>query len=208
MAELPPLTVVGAGGHAKVVISAARAAGFRIAEVLDDDKATHGTRLAGVLVTGPIADLLEGASGGVVLAIGSNRTRKQISERYAVDYHAVVHPSAVIDPSVVVENGAVVFAGAVIQPDTVVRQHAIVNTSASVDHDCVIGEFAHIAPGTRLAGGVRVSRGAFLGIGACAIPGVTIGEWSSVGAGASIIGDIPDNVVAVGVPAKVLRRSV
>jgi hypothetical protein len=45
-----------------------------------------------------------------------------------------------------------------------------------------------------------------VGIGACAIPGVRIGERTIVGAGAAVVTDIPDDVVAVGVPAKVIKR--
>jgi acetyltransferase-like isoleucine patch superfamily enzyme len=56
-----------------------------------------------------------------------------------------------------------------------------------------------------LAGFVTIKSGTFIGIGACSVPGVTIGVNCTIGAGAVIIGDIPDNVVAAGVPAKVIR---
>ena len=206
MSALPPLTIVGAGGHAKVVVGAARAAGYRIEQILDDDSAKHGQHVLGVEVTGPVADILPQISHGVVLGIGANKTRDAIARRFDVDYRALVHPLALVHESVVVEQGAVVFAGAVIQPDSVIGCHAIVNTSASIDHDCSIGAFAHIAPGVCLAGGVLVGEGAFLGIGSCAIPGVKVGSWTTVGAGAAVVSDLPAGVVAVGVPARVLER--
>ena len=118
----------------------------------------------------------------------------------------MVHPAAWVDLSVELGPGAVVFAGAVIQPRTVVGAHAIVNTAASIDHDCRIGRFAHLAPGVHLAGTVTVGDGAFLGIGTVAIPGVTIGEWTQVGAGAAVVRDLPARVRAVGVPARPLEE--
>jgi UDP-perosamine 4-acetyltransferase len=101
----------------------------------------------------------------------------------------------------------VVFAGAIIQPDAVLGRHAIINTSASIDHDCAIGDFVHLAPGTRLAGNVAIDEGAFLGIGAVAIPGVRVGAWTTVGAGAAIVDTLAAGIVAAGVPARPLRKA-
>jgi acetyltransferase-like isoleucine patch superfamily enzyme len=49
---------------------------------------------------------------------------------------------------------------------------------------------------------------AFLGIGAKVIPGVKIGAGTTVGAGAVVIEDLPENVTAVGVPARVIKAVV
>jgi acetyltransferase-like isoleucine patch superfamily enzyme len=58
-----------------------------------------------------------------------------------------------------------------------------------------------VAPGANVAGCVRLEEGVFLGAGSCVIPGVTIGSWTIVGAGAAVVSDLPASVVAVGVPA-------
>ena len=52
---------------------------------------------------------------------------------------------------------------------------------------------------------VRIGRNVWLGSGAVILPGVTIGDNSVIGAGSVVTKDIPANVVAVGVPCKVLR---
>ena len=80
----------------------------------------------------------------------------------------------------------------------------ILNTGCSIDHHNVIGDHAHIAPGARLGGNVTVGQGALIGIGAVVLPGVRIGAWSIVGAGAVVTRDLPDGVVAVGSPARML----
>jgi acetyltransferase-like isoleucine patch superfamily enzyme len=64
----------------------------------------------------------------------------------------------------------------------------------------------HIAPGVRLAGDVALGDGVFLGIGAVAIPGVRVGAWTTVGAGAAVVDDLPEGIVAAGVPARQLPR--
>jgi acetyltransferase-like isoleucine patch superfamily enzyme len=48
-------------------------------------------------------------------------------------------------------------------------------------------------------------RGASIGAGAVILPGVTVGERAMVGAGAVVTKDVPDDVVVVGNPARVVR---
>jgi sugar O-acyltransferase (sialic acid O-acetyltransferase NeuD family) len=197
------VVVIGAGGHAKVVISTLTACGTPVAAVVDDDDSKWGTEALGTRV-----GRIERAQGGRgIVGIGDNAQRREMVRALGLDWQTAVHPAAYVHPSVKLGRGTVVFAGAVVQPDAVIGDHVIVNTGATVDHDCVIGDFAHLAPGVHLAGSVQVGEGAFLGIGSVACPGVRIGRWARLGAGAVAIRDLPDGVVAVGVPAAEIRRS-
>jgi sugar O-acyltransferase (sialic acid O-acetyltransferase NeuD family) len=201
----PELVVVGAGGHAKVVVATARAAGHHVVAIVDDAPARWGESLLGVPISGPAARILDDPDARVVLAIGDNAARRRLASTARCWFVSVVHPSAVVDPTVSLGDGSVVFAGAVIQPDTRIGAHAIVNTGASIDHDCVLGDAVHVAPGTRLAGNVALGDEVFLGIGTVVIPGISIGARTTVGAGAAVVTDLPADVVAVGVPARPLR---
>jgi sugar O-acyltransferase (sialic acid O-acetyltransferase NeuD family) len=199
--------VIGAGGHARVVIAAMQSAGYVIDGVLDDDEATHGSVVEGVPVIGVLTLLERYKDVCAVIAIGSNSTRRSIAARFpAVQWMVVVHSSAWIAPSVSLGAGTVVSAGAVVQPGAIVGRHCIVNTMTSVDHDCSLEDFVHLAPGVRLAGNVRVDEGALLGVAAHAIPGVRIGAWSVVGAGSTVVADLPADCVSFGNPARVRRK--
>lgn len=200
------IVVVGSGGHAKVVVSTIEASGGQVVGVLDADRARWGTKVLGHVVSGPVAADAVPRDAMVVLAIGANRIRQELSAQLAVRYAVVVHPSAVIHPSAQLGDGTVVFAGAIIQPDAIVGRHCIVNTAASVDHDGRIGSFVHLAPGVHLAGGVTVGDGTLIGVGSAVIPNRTIGQWAVVGAGATVIRDIPDRVIAAGCPARIIKE--
>ena len=205
------VAVLGAGGHAKVVVATLQAAGFTVAAIFDDDAAKQGTALLGVEVRGALADFARSSHRRAVVAIGNNTTRRQVVEQLenqlpAVEWITAIHPHAYVHASVKLGAGSVVFAGAVVQPDANIGAHAIINTGATVDHDCAIGDFVHLAPGTHLAGDVRIDRGAFVGIGAAALPGRRVGEWATVGAGAVVVNDVPAGATAVGVPAKAICK--
>ena len=98
------------------------------------------------------------------------------------------------------------MAGVIINADSEIGDLAIINTGATVDHDCRVSEGVHIAPQCAIAGTVVIGRMSFLGIGTRVIPGVGIGSNVTVGAGGVVIGDIPDNVTAVGVPARIIKH--
>jgi acetyltransferase-like isoleucine patch superfamily enzyme len=53
---------------------------------------------------------------------------------------------------------------------------------------------------------VRIGSGAHLGPNVAVLAGVTIGERAFIAAGAVVTSDVPDNAVAVGNPARVIRR--
>jgi len=196
------IVVIGAGGHAKVLISTLTARGFSIAAVFDDDDTKWGMDAQGTRVS-----RIERERGGRgVIGIGDNAQRRDMARALNLEWQTVVHPSAFVHSSAKLGRGTVVFAGAVVQPDAVIGDHVIVNTGATIDHDCTIGDYAHLAPGVHLSGSVHVDEGAFLGIGSVVIPGVKIGRWSTLGAGAVATRDLADGVTAVGVPARELKR--
>ena len=52
---------------------------------------------------------------------------------------------------------------------------------------------------------IRIKKGAWIGAGASIMPGVTIGKYAIVGAGAIVTKDVPDYTVVVGVPARIIK---
>ena len=199
--------IIGAGGHGKVIADLMQCQGIAVIGFLDDDLSLIGQQVLGLPVLGKTDQWIDFEPTGLVVGVGDNTIRRKIVDRLlqhdaALPWVTLVHPNAVVAASVRLGVGTVVMAGAIINADTVVGDHAIVNTGATIDHDCEIGSFVHIAPGTNLAGGVTVGEGTLIGISACVIPLKKIGRETVVGAGAVVIDDIPDNVVAKGNPAR------
>lgn len=207
------IVLLGAGGHAKVVADLLLAAGrFEVIGCLDDDPSTWGRRVLGLPVLGGtdrLAALRDEGVAWCLAAIGDNRARLAFAERAAAAgfrFPVAVHPRATVAPSVRLGEGTIVAAGAVVNPDAVVGRHVIINTGAVVEHDNRVGDGAHLSPRAALSGGVTVGDRSHLGTGSCAIPGVRIGADCVVGAGAVVTADLPDRVVAVGVPARIIKE--
>lgn len=200
------LHVIGAGGHAKVVIALAEALGLVVRGVYDDQPSAPEVLEHPII--GPVSSVPDVPGTQAVIAIGSNAARRQIAGLFThVTWASLVHPRAWVAPSSVIGPGTVVMAGGIVQPDVVLGAHVIVNTSASVDHDCDLGDYVHVAPGSHLAGQVTLEEGVFLGAGAVCIPGVSVGAWSIVGAGAGVIQSLPAKMTAAGLPATIRKRN-
>jgi len=206
------IVVIGASGHAQVVADVlfqmwTKGREMELVGYLDDNKALTGTRLLGLPVLGTLADLPSTPHDCIILGIGDNAARARLYAELTAArkrFATAIHPTAVLAPDVVVEAGAVLCAGTVVNPGAHIGENVIVNTCASVDHHSILKAHCHVAPGVHLAGNVTVGEGAFVGIGACAVPGVRIGAWSTVGAGAAVTGDVPERATVAGVPAKPL----
>lgn len=200
------IVVVGAGGHAKVIVDILSCG--RNLSLVDKDATPRRIRDACVVGDDSQLEILRQTHQSAFIALGINKLRQKLflrCENLGFDMINACSPYAVIRSEINLSCGVAVMAGAVIQPSVTVGRFAIVNTNASIDHDCQLGDGSHIGPGSVLAGDVRVGRLATLGAGVVVLPGVEIGENAVIGAGSVVVRDIPGNVVAYGSPATVRR---
>lgn len=204
----PKLLIVGAGGHAKVVIDLVRAeALYDLVGLIDRPS---DALVNGAVVIGSDEDLPRLRAEGVThahVAIGNNARRLSLArelESKGFTLANAISPAAFLSPSTALGAGIAVMAGAVVNVDSRIGDAAILNTRASLDHDGTIGEGAHVAPGCALAGNVSVGRLAFLGVGTSVIPGIAIGDEAIVGAGSCVVRPVPPRTKAYGVPARIV----
>ncbi|MNJ39438.1 putative acetyltransferase EpsM [compost metagenome] len=200
----------GAGGHAKVVLDIIHSQGNRVIGVLDDH--LQQTKWNNINVLGT-KDCIPGVikefpQALFMVTIGNNQTRNKIVSNLKENgcrFGAAIHSSAIIGSNVRIGIGTVIMPNVVINAGTFIGDHVIINTAATVDHDCSLSDYVHICPGVHMAGGVQIGWGTQIGTGASLIPQIRVGSNTIVGAASCVIRDVPDHVVAVGNPSRVIR---
>jgi sugar O-acyltransferase (sialic acid O-acetyltransferase NeuD family) len=213
------IVIIGAGGHGLVVadiLLAARAAratqtsgALDVVAFLDDNPALTGTRILDIPVLGTTQLLAQTPHDAVIVAIGDNARREQMATyliRCGETLFTARHPHASVAADVEIGPGSTISAGAVITPGVRLGTGAILNTRCGVDHQTVIGDFAHVSCGATVGANVSIGARALVGLGASVLSNRHIGADTIIGAGAVVVHDIPDRVLAVGIPATVQRR--
>jgi UDP-N-acetylbacillosamine N-acetyltransferase len=202
MEQTRPIAIYGRSGHGKVIADIAYANGYSQITWIDDNPELPETiRFETFLEkyrTMPVA-----------LGIGDNTVRASLYAKLresGILLSTLIHPSATVSPSAEIGEGSVVMPHAVINADASIGKGVIVNTSAVIEHDNKIGDFAHISPNAALAGNVSVGERSHIGIGASIIQLCRIGADVLIAAGSAVTKDIPDRVMAAGIPAVVKKR--
>ena len=203
------IVVVGGSDQGRQTIDVIEAGGVHTVVAVLDPGLTVGSQVGGYPVIDPAGVDAVGADGFVV-AVGDNSVRAAAIARVRDDRPdlalvSAIHPTAVIARDAVVGAGALVMAGVVVSNGCVVGEGVLMGTNASIDHDCVVGDHASLAPGAVTGGNVHIGASTAVGLGASVIHEVTIGAHTVIGAGAVVLDDVPDHVVAFGVPARVVR---
>lgn len=207
--------VIGAGGHAKVVVELLRALQRRVHGLTDMNPHLVNSFIEGVPVIGDDSIIESMSPREIVLANGLGAVpkvrdlsepnpgtgpRRRVFQKLSsiFCFPALIHPSAVVAATAKVAEGAQIMARVLLQPSSAIGRNAIVNSSASIDHDCYVGDHAFIAPGVTLCGNVRVGAGAFIGAGAIILPDISIGENAIVAAGTVLRRDVAQNAAIFG----------
>lgn len=185
------IVLVGAGGHARVVVEALARRGVAIAVYVDPKPAAwldapRHTSEAEAFAALPGADFAAGLAA--VDPEGLARRARILEACGALGGKAVTvsHPDASIAPDAHVGAGAQVFALARLAADCEVGEGAIVNTGAIVEHGARVGAYAHVAPGAIVLGEAVIGRGAMIGAGAIVLPGARIADGAMVKAGTRV----------------------
>jgi acetyltransferase-like isoleucine patch superfamily enzyme len=123
--------------------------------------------------------------------------------------------NVVLRKDVMVGRNVKIWSGTVIDPGAVIGDNVRIHCNCYISQGCVIEDDVFIGPGTVLLNDkypvrtdsecwepVRVCKGAIIGGGCTILPGVTIGSYAFIGAGAVVTKDVPGQQVWWGHPAK------
>jgi len=173
----------------------------------DDDKAEP---IDGHSLLGSILDIKNCTKEiCLVVAIGDSHLRKKIVKSIhnpLVNWPILIHPSVQMDSDrVQIGEGAIICGNSILTTNISIGNYLILNLDCTIGHDVKIGDYCSVMPNVNISGDVVVGDNCFFGTGVKIINDKSIGNNAILGAGAIVIKDIPDNSVAVGNPAKIIK---
>lgn len=209
------IVVIGGGNQAHYSIDIIEKEGkYNIVGIIDSI-AEIGSIKHGYKILGRQENIKEIAEKydvyGGVITIGDNWARFSVYSQI-IGIHPefkfvnAIHPSVIIGNNVTLGVGIVVMAGCIFNPKSSIGNFTFFATGAQVEHDCTISDYASISAGSITGGYVKIGKYSAITLGVTVVDRVEIGENSVVGAGSLVIKSIPDNVLAYGNPAQIIRE--
>jgi sugar O-acyltransferase (sialic acid O-acetyltransferase NeuD family) len=196
-----PVIVLGAGGHAKVIIDILSQRKIKILGVatLNNSK-VENYKFKNFTDEEVIANF-DSEEINLVNGLGSlpnDNKRYELSKKYldsGYKFISIIHTSSIISKNTKILDGAQIMAGAIIGPGTNIGEGTIVNTQSSIDHDCEIKNYSHICPGVVCSGNVRVGSFVHISTGVSIINNINIGDNSIIYPGVTLAKDVPKNSI-------------
>ena len=202
--------VIGAGGHASVLIEGLDILGYQVLGVSAPSGNAEKVSSTGLLILGGDQDIIDNYSPQEVVlfngigSVSDVTVRKNVFEGFldaGFEFPAFIHPSAFVSSSAIIGSGVQVFANSVVNSQATIGDNTIINTGSVIEHHNQIGKHCHVAPNATCCGQVTVGDESHIGAGAVIIQGLEIGSKTVVGAGSVVVKDITDGAVVKGVPA-------
>lgn len=198
---------VGAGEYAESVYDSMSKEEYDLIGFVDDSKT--GSHMGRPILASRVEQVPYFREYAYFISIGNTEPRKRLFEevkRLGLDTINIIDQSAMVASSVSIGTGNFIGKMAVVNIGTVIGDDNMINSKALIEHHCTIKNHTRIATATTMNGDVIVEDGAYLGSMACCIGQQRLGEFSIIGAGAVVLGDIEPYCTVVGVPAKVIKR--
>jgi UDP-2-acetamido-3-amino-2,3-dideoxy-glucuronate N-acetyltransferase len=150
--------------------------------------------------TADVDDRAELGAGTTVWHLAQIRENARLGSGCIVGRGAYVGPGVIIGDNVKLQNHALVYEPAQLEDGVFIGPAAVLTNDLHPRSVDVTGKLKRAADWD--SSGVLVKEGASLGARVVITPGLLIGRWALVAAGAVVIRDVPDFALVVGVPAR------
>lgn len=206
------LIIIGAGSVGGQIASNLKDyfPAYNLLGFLDDDISKKNTFFVDYPVLGTVDQITEyNTDINIVIGIAFPKIKFRVINKIKnFGYHNfpnLISSAAWISRNVTMGEGCLIYPGTSINYNTNIGDFVIFNMNCAIGHDCKIGNNISFAPGVLLGGNTSIADYTEIGIGSKCLQGINIGSCAKIGAGTVIINDVPDNVVVVGNPGRVIK---
>lgn len=146
----------------------------------------------------------------VAIANGEPANRKAIREKVKAkgyDLALMVHPMARVSRFARLDEGVIICYGCNISTDAHIKANVYFQSDASAGHDAVIEPDSVISAVTRIAGSTHIGEQVYIGMSSLIRESISIGDNTIVAMGSVVQKSLPEEVIAMGNPARVIQRN-
>jgi sugar O-acyltransferase (sialic acid O-acetyltransferase NeuD family) len=198
-----PVILLGAGGHAKMLLSLLKAQQADIIAVIAPLRPADSSLFNDLILLQHDNDIVKYATKDVVLVNGigglpKQTTRRRVYEHFrqlGYQFRSVIATNAIVAAECRLAQGVQILPGAIVNTDAELGENVLINSGAIIEHDCLLQAHTVISPGAVLCGGVHCGVNAYVGAAATVIQGIRLGENSIAGAGSTVVQNLLDNQV-------------
>lgn len=209
------IIIFGSSGHARSIAEIIEMFDYEIIGFVDSYK-PKGTKVLKYKTIGNeevLADCENKyGTNNIVIGVGNIRGRMKVYEKIRkinpnIIFPAIISPKATVSKYARIGEGTVVFSNAFVNVECKIGKFCVINSASIIEHNTEIYDFCTISPAVNIGGDVTIQECSFIGSSATIIQKRKIGKRVVIGAGATVTKNIPDNVLAVGIPAVIKKEN-
>ena len=208
------LGIYGAGGLGREVLELARIINGRtkiwedFIFIIDGD----GGNLVNDVIVYSYEDAIGKFKGNleISMGIGEPAVREKLFakiERDGIGAATLIHPDVYIPSTTTIGKGVTIQYGCFISCNVLIEDYVYIQPQANVGHNDILKTGCILSGMANLAGNVKVGNYTYLGLSTAIKEGVSIGDYSIIGMYSAVYKDIPDEMIAMGNPARPMRRN-
>lgn len=151
-----------------------------------------------------------GSNDEFLIANGEPSVRKNLFKSLSLDkkkFAKVICPSSIVSPSARLSNGIIISPQCSVQSQSRLGKNIFLNTQSVIGHNAKIGAHTVVSSKVNIGGNVLIGLSSYIGMGAQIKEGVRIGSNTIIGMGSVVYNDIPDNMIALGNPARPMKKN-
>jgi len=146
----------------------------------------------------------------VSMGIGEPVIREKLFAKIkkdGIEAATLIHPDVYIPETTEIGNGVIIQIGNFISCNVKIEDYVHIQPHSNIGHNDVLKKGCMVSGFCNLAGGVAIGELTYLGISSCYKEGVSVGNNTIIGMGSAVYKDIPDEVIAMGNPARPMKKN-